>query len=93
MRPPRGRVIQAAASVATLWAGFVLAISFFEAWVKFRAPFLPKFFALDGASLSPSTSSWNHASPVPAPVGRTIFPTLNAIEVGREGGSAHPAIR
>lgn len=30
-----------------LWLGFVLAISFTEAWVKFRAPFLPRYCGLD----------------------------------------------
>jgi hypothetical protein len=30
-----------------LWLGFVLAISFTEAWVKFKAPFLPRHYGLD----------------------------------------------
>ncbi|CAB9516254.1 expressed unknown protein [Seminavis robusta] len=33
--------------ITTLWMGFVLTISFMEAWVKFRAPFLPRHYALD----------------------------------------------
>lgn len=32
---------------SVLWLGFVLAISFLEAWVKFRAPFLPRHYGLD----------------------------------------------
>eukprot|EP00656_Telonema_subtile_P007582 TRINITY_DN13560_c0_g2_i1.p1 TRINITY_DN13560_c0_g2~~TRINITY_DN13560_c0_g2_i1.p1 ORF type:complete len:201 (+),score=59.49 TRINITY_DN13560_c0_g2_i1:28-630(+) len=37
----------AQAGIATLWAGFVLAISGMEAWVKFRAPLLRKHVAFD----------------------------------------------
>jgi hypothetical protein len=48
--------------LSTLWLGFVLAISGMEAWLKFRAPFCPRAFALD--------------------IGRTIFPGLNAVEMG-----------
>lgn len=33
--------------LAVLWLGFVLAISFMEAWVKFRAPFVARHLALD----------------------------------------------
>uniref|UniRef100_K3WAX3 DUF4149 domain-containing protein n=1 Tax=Globisporangium ultimum (strain ATCC 200006 / CBS 805.95 / DAOM BR144) TaxID=431595 RepID=K3WAX3_GLOUD len=33
--------------LSLLWLGFVLAISFTEAWVKFKAPFLPKHLGLD----------------------------------------------
>lgn len=38
-----------AASVllSLLWLGFVLAISFLEAWVKFKAPFVPRHLGLD----------------------------------------------
>jgi len=32
---------------AVLWAGFVLAVSWMEAWVKFRAPLLAKHVAYD----------------------------------------------
>lgn len=32
--------------VSTLWAGFVLAISLTEAWVKFRAPLLDRHVAV-----------------------------------------------
>lgn len=35
------------ACAASVWSGFVLAISFMEAPVKFRAPFLPRLFAID----------------------------------------------
>lgn len=35
------------AFLTTLWLGFVLAISFMEAWIKFRAPFLPRHYGLD----------------------------------------------
>lgn len=35
------------AGTAVLWAGFVLAISWMEAWVKFRAPLLAKPAGLD----------------------------------------------
>ena len=40
---------KAGASVllSVLWLGFVLAISFMEAWVKFRAPFVPRHMNLD----------------------------------------------
>ena len=31
----------------SLWMGFVLAISFMEGWLKFRAPFVPRHLALD----------------------------------------------
>lgn len=31
----------------SLWMGFVLAISFMEAWLKFRAPFVEKYAAID----------------------------------------------
>ncbi|CAL8465255.1 g4790 [Coccomyxa elongata] len=41
--PPRVMM----AAVALLWAGFVLAISFLEAWVKFKAPFLSRHAAVD----------------------------------------------
>ena len=37
----------AVALVATLWLGFVLAISFTEAWVKFKAPSLTRAAAVD----------------------------------------------
>lgn len=30
-----------------LWLGYVLAVSFTEAWVKFKSPFLPRHFGLD----------------------------------------------
>ena len=39
--------VEATAGVVILWMGFVLAISFTEAWVKFQAPFLPKHYGLD----------------------------------------------
>lgn len=37
----------ASAFLAVLWLGFVLAISFTEAWIKFRAPFVPRHLVLD----------------------------------------------
>lgn len=37
----------AVALTATLWLGFVLSISFMEAWVKFRAPTLSKAAGVD----------------------------------------------
>ncbi|TYZ61316.1 hypothetical protein PybrP1_010540 [[Pythium] brassicae (nom. inval.)] len=37
----------ASAFLAVLWLGFVLAISFMEAWVKFRAPFVARHLVLD----------------------------------------------
>ncbi|DAZ93413.1 TPA: hypothetical protein N0F65_011733 [Lagenidium giganteum] len=33
--------------LAVLWLGFLLAISFMETWVKFRAPFPPHHFGVD----------------------------------------------
>ena len=39
--------IEATIGCGLLWIGFVLAISFTEAWVKFRAPFLPRHYGLD----------------------------------------------
>ena len=33
--------------IATLWIGFLLAISFMEAWVKFKAPLLQRHIAVD----------------------------------------------
>ena len=39
--------MEATAGIGLLWMGFVLAISFTEAWVKFQAPFLPKHYGLD----------------------------------------------
>ena len=50
------------AATCLVWASFILAISFMEAWVKFRAPFLRKHVAVD--------------------VGRHVFATLNAVELG-----------
>ena len=43
-----------------LWIGFVCAISFMEAWLKFQAPVSPSqlAWALDGWCLAPSTK-WN----------------------------------
>jgi hypothetical protein len=44
--------------LATIWLGFVLAISGMEAWLKFRAPFLPKPLALDvGRTIFPALNS------------------------------------
>jgi hypothetical protein len=44
--------------LSTLWLGFVLAISGMEAWVKFRAPFCPRPFALDiGRTIFPALNS------------------------------------
>lgn len=37
----------ALASLALVWAGCVLAISFVESWVKFQAPFLSRHVAVD----------------------------------------------
>jgi hypothetical protein len=34
-------------SLVNVWLGFILAISWMEAWVKFKAPLLPKYIALD----------------------------------------------
>ncbi|TMW60061.1 hypothetical protein Poli38472_000103 [Pythium oligandrum] len=39
--------IASATFLAILWLGFVLAISFTEAWIKFRAPFISRYLALD----------------------------------------------
>jgi hypothetical protein len=44
--------------LTTLWLGFVLAISFMEAWVKFKAPFCPRHFALDiGRNIFPALNA------------------------------------
>jgi hypothetical protein len=48
-----------------IWLSFVLSISFMEAWVKFKAPLLRKYVAVD--------------------VGRYVFASLNAIELGLAG--------
>jgi len=39
--------VESTAGCGLMWSGFVFAISFTEAWVKFRAPFLPRHFGLD----------------------------------------------
>jgi hypothetical protein len=59
---PTSWLLVAEVSVATVWSSMILAISFLEAWVKFRAPFLKKYVAVD--------------------VGRHVFATLNAAELG-----------
>lgn len=44
--------------LSTLWVGFVLTISGMEAWLKFRAPFCPRPFALDiGRAVFPALNS------------------------------------
>jgi hypothetical protein len=44
--------------LSTVWLSFVLAISGMEAWLKFRAPFLPKPLALDvGRTIFPALNS------------------------------------
>ena len=49
---------EALAGCGLLWLGFVLAISLTEAWVKFRAPFLPKYYGLDvGRTVFPVLNS------------------------------------
>jgi hypothetical protein len=48
-----------------VWLSFILAISFMEAWVKFKAPLLRKYVAVD--------------------VGRYVFASLNAVELGLAG--------
>jgi hypothetical protein len=60
--------VQVESGLSILWAGMVLAISFLEAWVKFKAPFLRKhvavdvgrhvFCALNTVELAISTSLW-----------------------------------
>jgi len=58
VRGVAGASPRAAASIACVWAGCVLAISFMEAVVKFRSPFLPKFFALDvGRTVFPALNA------------------------------------
>jgi hypothetical protein len=39
--------VESTVALTLLWMGFVMAISFMEAWVKFRAPFLPRHYGLD----------------------------------------------
>jgi hypothetical protein len=51
--------------LALVWISFVLAISFLEAWVKFKAPLLRKNVAVD--------------------VGRYVFASLHAVELGLVG--------
>lgn len=44
--------------LSTLWLGFVLCISGMEAWLKFRAPFCPRPYALDiGRTIFPALNS------------------------------------
>lgn len=60
--------IHVESGLTIIWASFILAISFLEAWVKFRAPFLRKhvavdigrhvFCALNTAEMALSTSFW-----------------------------------
>jgi hypothetical protein len=60
--------VQVESGLSILWAGMILAISFLEAWVKFKAPFLRKhvavdvgrhvFCALNTVELAISTSLW-----------------------------------
>jgi hypothetical protein len=40
-------LMYAETGVALTWASMILAISFLEAWVKFKAPFLKKYVAVD----------------------------------------------
>lgn len=48
----------AASSTAAVWTGFILSISFMEAVVKFKAPFLPRFFGLDvGRTVFPALNT------------------------------------
>ena len=43
---------------ATLWMGFILAISGMEAWLKFHAPFCPREYALDiGRTIFPALNA------------------------------------
>ena len=43
---------------ATLWIGFILAISGMEAWLKFHAPFCPREYALDiGRTIFPALNA------------------------------------
>ncbi|GAB9465164.1 hypothetical protein Gpo141_00002581 [Globisporangium polare] len=37
----------ASAFLSLLWLGFVLGISFLEAWIKFKAPFVPRHLGFD----------------------------------------------
>jgi len=56
------------AAICLVWSSFVMAISFMEAWVKFKAPFLRRHIALDvgrhvfaalnAAELGLATSFW-----------------------------------
>jgi hypothetical protein len=55
-------LVMAETSLALTWSSMIIAISFLEAWTKFRSPFLKKYIAVD--------------------VGRHVFATLNAAELG-----------
>lgn len=67
---PTSWLMVAEASVALVWSSMILAISFLEAWVKFRAPFLKKYVAVDvgrhvfaslnAAELGLASSLWLH---------------------------------
>jgi hypothetical protein len=56
--------------LALLWSSMIIAISFLEAWTKFRAPFLKKYIAVDvgrhvfaalnAAELGLASSFWMH---------------------------------
>lgn len=49
---------EATVGVALVWTGLVLGISFLEAWVKFRAPFLPLHLGLDvGRTVFPTLNA------------------------------------
>mmetsp|Transcript_8893 Transcript_8893/g.28227 ORF Transcript_8893/g.28227 Transcript_8893/m.28227 type:complete len:239 (+) Transcript_8893:1041-1757(+) len=58
VRARSSHAASAAAAVACVWSGFVLAISFMEAVVKFRAEYLPKAFGLDvGRAVFPALNA------------------------------------
>jgi hypothetical protein len=58
IRQSRVSLSSAQLILSTLWLGFVLAISGMEAWVKFRAPFCPRAFALDiGRTIFPALNA------------------------------------
>lgn len=71
-RSLRGDTLLAQSTIALVWMTFSLAISFMEAWVKFKAPLLRKYVAVDvgrhvfaaqhAVELGLATSFWISAS-------------------------------
>lgn len=80
------RKILAQATIALIWMTFSLAISFMEAWVKFSAPLLRKYVAVDvgrhvfaaqhAVELGLATSFWISARGAPTVNKAMYFPAI-----------------